>query len=152
MNQQKRQRHIKWGARCIAHALSNTSRRKKPARPNNKKQRKTKYQNPPLLPSKRQSYQRHSLRSLSSESSSELEVLGLDGDSLRVDSGQVGWESVNYPRFTTLSLTVFEERNEISLGSFLEGENSARLKSNYYVSSDYVSRASEGIGDTHDQS
>jgi histone H3 len=53
------------------------------------------------------------LRSLSSESSSELQVLGLDGHSLGVDGGQVG---------------VLEQGDEVSLRSLLEGEDSGALK------------------------
>jgi hypothetical protein len=51
-----------------------------------------------------------SLSSLSSESSSELEVLGLDGDSLGVDGAQVG---------------VLEERDEVCLRGFLESHDGA---------------------------
>ena len=40
------------------------------------------------------------LRSLASETSSKLNVLGLDGDTLGVDGAQVG---------------IFEERDEVSL-------------------------------------
>lgn len=54
------------------------------------------------------------LRSLTTESSSELEILGLDGNSLGVDGGQVG---------------VFEQGNEVSLGSLLKGGDGRRLES-----------------------
>lgn len=53
------------------------------------------------------------LRSLSSESSGKLKVLWLDGDSLGVDSGQVG---------------VLEQGNEISFTCFLKCQNSTRLE------------------------
>ena len=52
------------------------------------------------------------LRSLSSESSSELQVLGLDGDSLGVDGGQVG---------------VLEQGDEVGLGSLLQGKDGGGL-------------------------
>jgi hypothetical protein len=68
------------------------------------------------------------LRSLSSESSSELEILGLDGNSLGVDSGQVG---------------VFKQGNEVSLGSFLKGSDGGRLESEISL---------EILGDFSDQS
>jgi histone H3 len=68
------------------------------------------------------------LRSLASESSSELEILGLDGNSLGVDSGQVG---------------VLEERDEVSLGSFLESSDGRRLESKISL---------EVLGDFSDQS
>ena len=55
------------------------------------------------------------LRSLSSESSSELQVLGLDGDSLGVDGGQVG---------------VLEQGDEVGLGCLLEGEDGGALEVN----------------------
>jgi hypothetical protein len=51
-----------------------------------------------------------SLGSLSSESTSELEVFGLDGDSLGVDGAQVG---------------VLEERDEVCLRGFLESHDGA---------------------------
>jgi hypothetical protein len=47
---------------------------------------------------------------LSPQSSSELEILGLDGDSLGVDGAQV---------------RVFEERDEVGFRGFLEGHDSA---------------------------
>ena len=47
-------------------------------------------------------------RSLASDSSGELHVLGHDGDSLGVDGAQVG---------------VFEEADQVGLGGFLESED-----------------------------
>ena len=55
-----------------------------------------------------------SSRSLSSDSSGELNILGHDGDSLGVDGAEVG---------------VFEESNEVGLGGFLEGEDGGALES-----------------------
>jgi len=43
-----------------------------------------------------------------------LEILGLDGNSLGVDSGQVG---------------VFKERDKVSFGCFLEGSDGGGLES-----------------------
>ena len=43
-----------------------------------------------------------------------MEILGLDGDSLGVDGGQVG---------------VLEQGDEVSLGSLLEGGDGGRLES-----------------------
>ena len=58
---------------------------------------------------------RPTLRSstLSSETTGELHVLGLDGDTLGVDGAQVG---------------VLEERDEVGLGSLLEGHDGGRLE------------------------
>ena len=47
------------------------------------------------------------------ETTSELNVFGLDGDTLGVDSGQVG---------------VFEEGDEVGFGSFLESHDSGGLE------------------------
>ena len=55
-----------------------------------------------------------SSRSLSSDSSGELNILGHDGDSLGVDGAEVG---------------VFEETDEVGLGGFLESEDSGGLES-----------------------
>jgi hypothetical protein len=57
-----------------------------------------------------------------------LEILGLDGNSLGVDSGQVG---------------VFKQGNEVSLGSFLKGSDGGRLESEISL---------EILGDFSDQS
>ena len=51
---------------------------------------------------------------VSSDSLGELEVSGHDGDSLGVNGAEVG---------------VFEERDEVSFGSFLEGQDGRRLES-----------------------
>ena len=53
-------------------------------------------------------------RSLSSDSSGELDILWHDGDSLGVDGAEVG---------------VFEETNEVGLGGFLESEDGGGLES-----------------------
>jgi histone H3 len=53
------------------------------------------------------------LRALAAEAAGELEVLGLDGDTLGVDGGEVG---------------VLEERDEVGLGRLLEGEDGRRLE------------------------
>ena len=55
-----------------------------------------------------------SSESVSSDSLGELEIPGHDGDSLGVNGAQVG---------------VFEEGDEVSLSSFLEGQNSGALES-----------------------
>ena len=57
---------------------------------------------------------RRDLRSFSSDSSSELDVLGHDGDSLGVDGAQVG---------------VLEEADEVGFGGFLESQDSGALES-----------------------
>jgi histone H3 len=51
---------------------------------------------------------------LATETTSELEVLWLDGDTLSVNGGQVG---------------VLEEGDEVGLGSLLEGHDGRRLES-----------------------
>jgi len=51
---------------------------------------------------------------LASESSSELDVLGLNSDSLGVDGSQIG---------------VFEEGDEVGLSGLLKGTDSGRLES-----------------------
>ncbi len=53
------------------------------------------------------------LGSLATESAGKGDVLGLDGNTLGVDSSQVG---------------VLEERDEVGLGSLLESANSGRLE------------------------
>jgi histone H3 len=53
------------------------------------------------------------LRALATETTGELEVLGLDGDTLGVDGGEVG---------------VLEEGDEVGLGSLLEGHDGRRLE------------------------
>ncbi len=54
------------------------------------------------------------LRALSADAAGELNVLGHDGDTLGVDGAQVG---------------VFEEANEVGLGSLLKGEDGRSLES-----------------------
>lgn len=51
---------------------------------------------------------------LSSDSSSQLDVLNHNGDSLSMDSAEVG---------------VFEQTNDVSFGGFLEGEDGLGLES-----------------------
>jgi hypothetical protein len=53
------------------------------------------------------------LSTLSTETTSQLHVLGLDSDTLGVDGAQVG---------------VLEERDEVSLGGFLKGHDGGRLE------------------------
>jgi hypothetical protein len=69
------------------------------------------------------------LRPLSSESSSELKILRLDSYSLGVDSGEIGYLSVSVTSCRKIELTVFKERDEVCLGSFLKSSNGARLES-----------------------
>ena len=54
------------------------------------------------------------LSSFSSDTTSQLDVLGHDGDSLGVDGTEVG---------------VFEQTNEVSLGSLLKSHDGGRLES-----------------------
>ena len=54
------------------------------------------------------------LRALSADAAGELNVLGHDGDTLGMDGAQVG---------------VFEESNEVGLGSLLKGEDGRSLES-----------------------
>ena len=54
------------------------------------------------------------LRSLTPEATSQLDVLGLDGDTLCVDGAQVG---------------IFEQGDEISLDGLLEGADGRALES-----------------------
>ena len=65
---------------------------------------------------------------VSSDSLGELDVSGHDGDSLGVNGAQVG---------------VFEEGDEVSLGSFLKGQNSGALESEFLL---------ELVGDFSDES
>ena len=50
---------------------------------------------------------------LATEAAGQREILRLDGNTLGVDGGQVG---------------VLEERDEVSLGSLLQGEDGRRLE------------------------
>lgn len=76
------------------------------------------------------------LRSFTSESSSELQIFRLDGNSFGVDGSQVSYDHQLIIPYITLrthnrELTVFEERDEVSLRSFLESTDGGRLESNY---------------------
>jgi hypothetical protein len=73
----------------------------------------------------------HHLRALTTETTSELDVLGLDGDTLGVDGAQVG---------------VLEERDEVSLNGLLESADGRRLeaKVRLEVLSDLTNEALEG--------
>ena len=53
------------------------------------------------------------LRALATETAGQLDILGLDGDTLGVDGAQVG---------------VFEERDEVSLDGLLKGANGGALE------------------------
>jgi hypothetical protein len=70
------------------------------------------------------------LRALSTEATSELDILGLDSDTLGVNGSQVG---------------IFEESDEVSLRSFLKGTNSRRLetKISLEVLSDFTDKTLE---------
>ena len=57
------------------------------------------------VPSSLERSERH-LRALATETTSQLDVLGLDGDTLGVDGAKVG---------------IFEEGYEVGLNGFLEG-------------------------------
>ena len=54
------------------------------------------------------------LRTLSTDAASQLDILGHDGDTLGVDGTQVG---------------IFEKTNQVSLSSFLEGQDGRSLES-----------------------
>ena len=70
-------------------------------------------------------------RSLSSDSSGELDILWHDGDSLGVDGAEVG---------------VFEETDEVSLSGLLEGEDGGALESEVVLElrSDLADESLEG--------
>ena len=70
-------------------------------------------------------------RSLASDSASELEVLGHDGDSLGVDGAEVG---------------VLEQADEVSLSGLLEGEHGRRLEAEVVLElrSDLADESLEG--------
>ena len=57
--------------------------------------------------------QNHHLTTLATKTTRQLDILGLDGDTLGVDGAQVG---------------VFEQRDEVGLDGFLEGTDGRRLK------------------------
>jgi hypothetical protein len=56
----------------------------------------------------------HYLRSLTTETAGELDVLGLNGDTLGVDGAEIG---------------IFEEGHEVSLDGLLKSTDGGRLKS-----------------------
>jgi hypothetical protein len=70
------------------------------------------------------------LRALSTEATSELDILGLDSNTLSVNGSQVG---------------IFEEGNEVSFGGFLKGTNGGRLetKISLEVLSDFTNKTLE---------
>ena len=76
-------------------------------------------------------YEQDCSRSLASDSASELEVLGHDGDSLGVDGAEVG---------------VLEETNEVSLSGLLEGEDGRGLEAEVVLElrSDLADESLEG--------
>ena len=76
-------------------------------------------------------YEQDCSRSLASDSASELEVLGHDGDSLGVDGAEVG---------------VLEETNEVSLSGLLEGEDGRGLEAEVVLElrSDLTDESLEG--------
>ena len=53
------------------------------------------------------------LRAFTAETTGELDVLGLNGDTLGVDGAEIG---------------IFKERDEVSFDGFLEGTDSGRLE------------------------
>src|SRR5687768_11609005 len=57
--------------------------------------------------------QRHTLGALTTEATGQVDILGLDGDTLGVDGSQVG---------------ILKERNDVSLGSLLEGTDGRGLE------------------------
>ena len=71
------------------------------------------------------------LGTLTTDTPGQLDVLGHDGDTLGVDSAQVG---------------VFEETDEVSLGSFLESHDSAGLETqvSLEILSDLTDQTLEG--------
>ena len=71
------------------------------------------------------------LRALATEAASKLDVLALDGDTLGVDSAQVG---------------VFKERDEVSLNGFLEGTDGRGLEAQVglEVLCDFTDKTLEG--------
>ena len=74
---------------------------------------------------------RECLSTLTTDTTSKLDVFGHDGDTLGVDSAQVG---------------VFEETNEVSLGSFLESHHGRGLeaKVSLEILSDFTNQTLEG--------
>jgi len=72
-----------------------------------------KLQRGPPSPHASNHHSRNHLRALTTETTSELDVLGLNGDTLGVDGAQVG---------------VLEEGDEVSLNGFLESTNGGALE------------------------
>ena len=73
---------------------------------------------------------RQTLGALATDAAGELDVLGHDRDTLGVDGAQVG---------------VFEEADEVGLGSFLEGEDRRALEPKWF------SLDQEVLGDLTDE-
>jgi hypothetical protein len=73
----------------------------------------------------------HSLRAFSSQSAGELDILGLDGDTLGVDGSQVG---------------IFKETDKVSFSGFLESTNGRGLETEVglEVLGDFTDQALEG--------
>jgi len=71
------------------------------------------------------------LRALTTEAASQLDVLGLDGNTLGMDGAEVG---------------VFEERDEVSLNGLLERTNGGALEAEVglEVLCDFTDQALEG--------
>lgn len=67
----------------------------------------------PVSPSQKNRLIRKSLRALTAQAAGQLDVLGLDGDTLGVDGAQVG---------------VFEERDKVGLNGLLKGADGRRLE------------------------
>lgn len=73
----------------------------------------------------------HNLRSLTTETAGELDILGLDGDTLGVDGAKVG---------------VFKERDEVGLNGLLKGADGRGLESQVglEVLGDFTDQTLEG--------
>ena len=71
------------------------------------------------------------LRALATETTSELDVFGLDGDTLGVDGAQIG---------------VFEEGDEVGFDGLLEGTDGGRLEAQvgFEVLGDFTHQTLEG--------
>ena len=71
------------------------------------------------------------LGTFSTDAASELDILGHDGDTLGVDGTQVG---------------VFEETDQVSLGSFLQSHNSGGLETevSFEILGDFTDQPLEG--------
>ena len=74
------------------------------------------------------------LGTLATEATREGEILGLDGDALGVDGREVG---------------VLEERDEVGLGSLLEGHDGGRLEAEVGLE-DIESAKGQGTGNNGD--